>query len=323
MGINFNKIKENWESVKTSSHFRNFLLFLLFLCIAGFFWVISSMNDRVQMNMDVSLSIINKPDSVTFINLPPEKIHVTITDKGTSLFRSSMMRTPILELNFKEFSSNGIFRISNTEFYSLLRNKFGSNAQISTLSVDSLRLVYTTLPPKIVPVDIIADLSAANGYVVIPKLESSAKVVKVYSTSQDILDTINKINTVKLMKSGISQNTTIRTQLHSYKNIRVEPDYTEVGVSVEPLVCKQVQVEIKPMNVPESESMLLFPSMVKLEVFVPMSRFNDKLEDAELQASYFDIKRGRHKLPVKVTHVPSYCVNPSVIPDSVEYTIIR
>lgn len=323
MSINLQKAKEKWESVKKSSHFHNFLLFLLFIVIAALFWIITTMNERVQMNVDVKFSIINKPDSISFINLPPENIHITITDKGTTLFRTAMMRTPVLELNFREFASNGLFRMTNADLYSMLRTKFGSNAQISSTSIDSLRISYTDIPAKIVPIDIMSELHPATGFVVSPTFKTSDKLVKVYSMKQEILDTINKVNTYLISKSNISQNTTVETKLIEPKGVRIEPSSISVEIMVEPLVSKTVSLEIKPINVPNQESVLLFPSMAKVVVFVPMSKYNEELENATLIVNYNNIKVGRRKLPVSIASLPTYCINPSVKPDSVEYTVVR
>jgi hypothetical protein len=63
--------------------------------------------------------------------------------------------------------------------------------------------------------------------------------------------------------------------------------------------------------------------MAKVVVFVPMSKYNDELENATLIVNYNNIKVGRRKLPVSIASLPTYCINPSVKPDSVEYTVVR
>jgi hypothetical protein len=140
---------------------------------------------------------------------------------------------------------------------------------------------------------------------------------------QEILDTINKVNTYLISKSNISQNTTVETKLIEPKGVRIEPSSISVEIMVEPLVSKTVSLEIKPINVPNQESVLLFPSMAKVVVFVPMSKYNDELENATLIVNYNNIKVGRRKLPVSIASLPTYCINPSVKPDSVEYTVVR
>ena len=146
MGKKIGETLNKWEKIKKSSRFHNFLLFILFVVIASLFWLIMVMNDSVEDTVTLRLNIYNKPDSLTYINLPPEKINVTVRDKGTQLMRNGLGRTATLDINFREYADNGYFRLSNTQLYGIVKNKFGNSSQILSVSVDSMRLEYTSLP---------------------------------------------------------------------------------------------------------------------------------------------------------------------------------
>ena len=96
-------------------------------------------------------------------------------------------------------------------------------------------------------------------------------------------------------------------------------------VDVEPLVNKEVKVEVKAINVPEGENISLFPSMVTISAFVPMSRFNEPMTDMEVVVDYTDIQNtpSERRLPVKILHAPRYAVDPKASPKSVEYILVR
>lgn len=322
VGIKLDKAKAKWENVRHSSRFHNFLLFLLFVGIATLFWCVMVMNDSVQKNIDVTLTISGKPDSITFIDLPPRTLHVVVRDRGTKIFRAAILKNMHIDFNFREYSEDGIFRIPTSDIYSALRAKLGPDAQITATSVDSLHLAFTTIPGKKVPVDIVAHLSSANGFVVVPHYIPSKKIVTVYATDTEILDTINSIKTHTISRSALSKNITVKVPLIQPRKTRVEPYSIDVTIQVEPLVRKEVSKEIKVVGVPKGENVLLFPAMATISVFVPMSRFNDDV-NITLEVNYNQLKGSSRKLPVNISNTSDYCVRPSVTPDSVEYTLVR
>ena len=86
--IPINKIRSYRREFMASSAFRKMLTFLVFVVIAALFWFIMALNDSAQDDFEVRVAITNVPDSVTFINLPPQKIHVMVRDQGVNLWRS-------------------------------------------------------------------------------------------------------------------------------------------------------------------------------------------------------------------------------------------
>ena len=94
---------------------------------------------------------------------------------------------------------------------------------------------------------------------------------------------------------------------------------------MEPLVTKEVKVEVKAINVPEGENISLFPLMVSVSAFVPMSRFNEPLTDLEVAVNYNDIDQanGYKRLPVKILDAPRYAIDPKPNPASVEYILVK
>lgn len=316
---------ENWNRVRQSSGFHSFLLFLLFVVIAALFWVVMAMNDAAQINLDVKIRIDGKPDSITFINLPPEKVHLTVRDKGTSLIRSAFARNPEVHFNFNEYSSDGMFRLSASDIYSALRTRFSQGAQLSSLSVDSIKLNYTDLPPKKVPVEVESSLTPALGFVVDRNLTPSRKFVEIYSKSRLQLDTLQRVHTKVIRKDNLSKSTNFKVTFQPIPGVRIEPSSILVGIPVEALVSKQMKIEVHAINVPEGENISLFPAMVTVDAFVPMSRFNETWEEVELQVDYNDIKANPSvkRLAVNIARAPKFIMDAKVTPAAVEYILVK
>lgn len=317
------KMRRRWEKVRGSRAYHNVLIYLVFVIIAALFWLMLALNDNTQDSVDVSLKIYNVPDSVTFINDPPAQIHITLRDKGTSLLQTVVFHKPTIHLNFKEFSQQGIFRLPPSELYSMLRSTFGSSAQISSVSIDSLRLEYTTNPGLRVPLAIRANLSTADGFVIAGNLKCSVNSVLVYSNSAEA-DTITRVYTQMLSKRGLNSSGNYQVAVQKIPGVKIVPSVVNVFVPVEALVKKKSTIPIKVRNEPAGESLLIFPANVDVTYFVPMSKFNDKNPDIDVYADYSDLQqyRGGH-LPIHVGRLGKGLVNATLLTDSVEYTIVR
>ena len=144
----FQFIGKWWRNLRESSRFRSFLTFLVFVAVAAMFWMILTLNDSVQDGCLVNVRITNKPDSVTFISDVPKTIHVEVRDKGSGLMRTMWMKTPTVNLNFRELAEHGQLRCSHSDMMAALKETFGTGATIISTSIDSLRLANTDRPVK-------------------------------------------------------------------------------------------------------------------------------------------------------------------------------
>lgn len=310
--------------MRESSSFHNVMLFLVFVGISAMFWLILALNDSAQDNFAVRIHVSNVPDSVTFISDMPEKFHVGVRDKGTSLWRSAVMKKPTVNINFNEYASGGVLRYSRNDFLSAVKSIFGNSSQITSISIDSLRLYYTDNKGKRVPVEIRSKIYPSLGSTLEGHIKVTPSSVLVYG-SRDVLDTIYKAVTEVVELKDISETTTIDVNLEKIKNARIIPSTVQVRVPIEPLVKKHALVTLTAVNVPEGENLLLFPSKVPVEYYVAMSRLEDD-DDAsiELQVDYQDIRKSSGgKLHVEVMKYPERLLNLSLKSDSVEYAIVR
>lgn len=316
--------KERWQNLKSTSGFKNAMLFLVFVCVSAVFWFILALNDSAQDHFNVNLRIVNQPDSVTFISDVPEKIHVAVSDKGTNLWRNGYLKKPTINIDFKEYSNDGILKYSYNDLITSLKERFGSSALITSVSLDSLQLVYTTNPGKKVPILVNCQVFPASGNTLDGSVKASPGSVYVYG-AKEVLDTINYVRTEGVTLRNISETTEMEVKIQKIKGARAMPSKVTLIVPIEPLVMKQAMVTITPINVPEGEELLLFPSKVPVEYYVAMSRLNDDEDNnIELVVNYNDIPFSKSgKLHLEAHKFPDRLKNLMLRTDSVEYAIVK
>lgn len=319
----FESANEKWKRLKHTSAFHDVVLFLVFVAISTLFWIILALNDNAQGSYNVKIAINNCPDSVTFISDIPEKVHVTVRDKGTSIWRNHY-RHPTMNINFREYADEGELRYSRSDINTSLKSIFGSTAQIMSISIDSLHLDYTTNKGKRVPVVVNAEVTAASGSIIEGYPKASPSNVLVYGDPK-VLDTVHRVSTEMLKLSDLSENTSVDVAIKRIKDARILPSKVEVKIPVEPLVKKQASITISPVNVPHGESLLLFPSKLPVEYYVAMSRLGDNDDpEIDLRVDYRDIPPSHNgKLHVWVASYPERLKNLALLNDSVEFTIVK
>ncbi|MDE6256578.1 MAG: hypothetical protein K2M39_10335 [Muribaculaceae bacterium] len=309
--------------MKASKGFHSTVVFLCFVVVSTVFWFILAMNDSVTKTFDVSLKIVNVPDSVTFINDPPDNIHVTLRDKGTNLLRAGVVNHPTIYINFRDFASKTFFRFSKSDLDAALKATFGSSAQIGSVSIDSLALRYTTGKGHRVPIVVRADVSASAGNVIAGLPEPLERVVSVYSVSDNI-DTLSRVYTEPIVKRNLSETTEIEIPLVPMAGVKMVPSKIKVKITVDPLVKKDAVATVKPVNVPAGMSLLLFPAVVQVSYYVPMSHFNDEDVPVRVTVNYDDIERTPvSRIPLSISATEPYVASPHLSQSDVEYTLVR
>ncbi len=323
MGRRWKAIGNKWRTVRKSSWFHDALFYLIFVAVAAVFWFIIALNDNVSRTFRVALRFENVPDSVTFISDPPEYMSVTVRDKGSNILRSGVLKHPSVSFNFRDFATNGTLRLSQADINTALKNSFGSSMQVAAVSLDSLRLSYTTDRGRRVPVVVRVDVSAASGYIISGPPIAKEKSVLLYSIGSQA-DSVRHVYTQVLTRSDLSSTASYKVSLKAIPNVKMVPDVIDVEIPVEPIVRKEGFADVEVLNLPKGESLLLFPNKVPVEYYIPMSQFSR--DDIELSATvdYYDILRtSGSRLPLSMGASPAYVLNPALKLDSVEYTIVK
>lgn len=317
------RVRTTWKDFQDSTGFKKTLTFLIFVAIAALFWFILALNDSVQDDFEVKVNIYNVPDSVTFITVPPQRIHVMVRDQGTNLWRNGILGKAQVNIDFHDFSSDGHFVMRKTELAAALKNVFGATANLLSTSVDSLSLLYTTLPGKRVPVEVVADLSPVVGKIISGRPVVTPSNVLVYST-RNVLDTISRVSTEFFSRKNLEETAEILVKLHAIPNVRIEPSSVTVKVEVEQLVKKRASVNIQVENVPDGMDLLLFPSVAQVEYYVPMSKYNPNSDDkVDVAVDFHDVKDDERTLPVRLIQHDPGLLNLRVVSENVEYTLVR
>lgn len=316
-------IGQKWTKFKTSKHYHNVMVFMGFVCLSFSFWLIMTLNDNAQNDFDVRLNIENVPNNVTFLENVPVYIHVNVRDKGSSLWQSGILKKPEIKFKFSQFANDGMLKLTKADISAAMRSVFGSTAVIN-ISTDSLNIPYTTAPGKQVRLIIDADVSPSFRSAINAKPYAiGGNMVTIYGY-QTQLDTITYVRTRKIVCHDLSETKVVKAKVKQISGVKIEPDIVEVQIPVEPLVLKRALVNIKPINVPNGKTLMLFPSKIEVTYFAPMSQYEKVSEDIIVVSDYNEIlkKTNVSRISLQLNSYPDKYINTKLTQDSVEYTIV-
>lgn len=297
---------------------KNIVLFMSCLLISYIFWILLNLNNEVQQEFTVPIELVNKPDSITLIDELPSNIHITIKDKGSNLIKHQWGRTSNLKLKFNDhITSEDKFFLTKSEIETKMRSRFGSNAQIVSLSPDSLKSTFTSKPGKKIKIEINGKASANYQYV-IGDIIASIDSADVYSLNK--IPQSLKVETNHFSWEELKDSITFTAKLKSIPGYKIIPDEIDITIPVEPLISKKKKIIISNINTPNGYNLITFPSTSEIDFLVPMSKYSEKDTIVKVIAD-FKQSHNTDKLPLNIINAPSYWQNISIKPDSVEFII--
>lgn len=293
----------------------------MFVCIAFVFWLLLSLDNEVQRDFDVPLSVTDCPDSVTVISGIPPSISVSVKAKGSQLLRFLWAKQlPPFKLKFTEYlRNNSQFYVNRSRLDGKLREYFGGGVQIVTCRPDSLKMVFTSRPGQKLPLKISADVHPKLQYIVSGQITASTDSVTVYSLN-GIPNNLKEIQTEPLIKNDLKDTTRFEVKIKPLAGMRIVPNVVTVTVPVEPLIVKKRTVTVEAVNVPENVSIVLFPGSVEISYLVPMSDYSTEVP-IKVYADYNVTAQKVTRLPLTVSMQPGIAHNVSLAVDSVEYIL--
>jgi len=313
-----NRIQEGLRSAKG----RNILTFLIFLFISTIFWFLLALNDDVQEDYIMPVSIEDFPKNVTILSGYNSALSITVKDKGSALMKFSWGHTPTMKLRYEDFTQpdDTTLLLTSAQLNSAVRGIFGTGATIVAMRPDSLKLSYTSLPGIRVPVTVKSDIHTLPQYAYAGHPVTSVDSVLLYSNSSKRFK-IHTLATKTVSLADLSDTVTVDADIDVPPGMRAVPSSIKVTFPVEPLVTKQQSLPVNVINTPRGTRVITFPPMVEVSYLIPKAMYGK--EDVPMRATvdFNTITSHTKSLTVSLSKLPPQYRNISINPPQVEFVI--
>ena len=317
-------IKEMARNFLFSSVNKEFLTFLFFLALAGIFWLMMTLNETYEQEVEVSVRIVNVPKNVVLTSDDTDTIKVTLRDKGLMLISYLYGEgTCPITLNFKTYAKgNGYSTITAAELQRLTYQQLSASTKIVGSKPDKLELFYNYGLSKRVPVKWTGRVIPEHLYF-ISHVEYFPDSVSIYA-SKEKLDSISAIYTEPLNYANFRDTLSITCNLQKIRGVKAVPEKVKVAFHTDVLTEEQItDIPIKGINMPEGKVLRTFPSKVTVRFVTGVSQFKAMSpEDFVVVADYNEIRKNpSDKCNIHLRAMPNGISRPSLDVTQVDYLI--
>lgn len=307
-----------------SSVNKNFLTFLCFLAIAGIFWLMMTLNETYEQEVEIPVRVVNVPKNVVLTSEEYDTVRVTLRDKGLTLISYLYGEgTRPVSINFKTYAKgNGYTAIPAAELQKLIYQQLSASTKIVSSKPDKYELFYNYGLSKRVPVKWTGRVIPEHLYF-ISHVGYFPDSVNIYA-SQEKLDSIKEVYTESLNYANFRDTLNVTARLQKTRGVKTVPETVKVAFHTDVLTEESISdIPIKGINMPEGKVLRTFPSKVTVRFVTGVSRFKSlKPEDFIVVADYNEIRNNpSDKCDIHLKTMPGGISKPQLSVTQVDYLI--
>jgi hypothetical protein len=319
--------KSAQRKIKVSlPHFqwKEVLVFLSFLLLSFIFWLMQSMQEEYEIQVEIPITYKDMPPDMIFVDDPPAAITARIRDKGSALLNYTLNhKKALIDVNVKDTSGSGrVIRLTTKDIEAILMKQLTSTTSILSFDPQQIEIPFSKLVKKELPVCFDGDIRTEQGFLVSGEIEITPSEVEVFA-GDVVFDTLTSVRTVYTEIKDGDKTITRKLKLRKVGGATYIPDEVSVVIPIEEYTEKTFEIPVVCKNIPAGYTIRMFPATVKVSCNVPLSLFKDLSESAfSVEIPVVDLDRDiSGALPVMLTRKPDWVDRVSLSPDSIEFIL--
>ena len=320
--------KRLYSFFKSESNNKKLSAYTLVFFISFSFWFLSMLSKQHETTLKVNVIYSNFPAD-KLVSVPvADFFEIRVKAPGFSILFYNFFDLPILNLNIVEAntkpnkSGSEVFWMMNTMRKSVVEI-IPASMELLDISPERLIISFIDKAKKKVAIKLNQFISLeseiwfANPIVLIPDS------IMIYGEKQQ-LDTIDFIDTEKLLLIEVSESSSNKVSLIIPENLECKIKKIEVIIEVEPFVEQLIEYKVQVKNLKSRYSIKLFPEVVQVTLRASKDKYS------MLQADFLTLKvdaslisNKKSTLDVEVENLPSFIQLQRVYPSRLEFLLIK
>lgn len=307
-----------------SSLNKGFLIFLFFFALSGSFWLMMTLNETTEREFDIPLEMVGVPRNVVVTGDLPDKVHVTVRDKGFTLatYAYGGKLTPIA-VRFSDYADEdagrGVVPFADVQ-KRVLTQLYGSSKLLS-VKPGSYDFYFTYGASKKVPVVFKGRITTSKNYY-LAHTEFLPATVTVYANKQQLKD-LASVEIEPFNMSNLQDTIHCNVNVKKIRGVKIVPSIVRLAVYPDVLTEETVEVPITAINMPPNKVLRTFPSRVTVRISVGASLFRTiKPEQFSVVLDYDELAANpSDKGRLQLRSVPRAVSKASLDVDMVDYLV--
>ncbi len=318
------------SQIKRVKFGRDTIIFLFFLVLSTIFWLLNQLSKDTSAELLYPVRFQDRGSKRIIVNDLPDHLSLQVKGQGYTLLKYKLKpRLTPLTIDFRSFPLRPVKTGNIHAFYLLssyvrgvINDQLGRRLELTGIRPDTLYFVFDSLIERKIPVLPDVKITLARQYIYREPLKVFPDTVKVSGPS-GIIDTLQNIPTEYVAFKDVRASFTKILLLRKIEKISIPVKKVKIRVGVEQFTEAVFDIPLKPLHVPDSLILHLFPPTVKITCHVGLSRYKNVLPELfTAQVDYQDIKNDRTgKVSVRLAKKPDYIDAIHIDPGKVEYII--
>ncbi len=304
---------------------REAFVFLFFVFLSATFWLIQTLNETNDLDLEYDLELENVPEGTVITSEFPSTLQVTVRDKGTSLIRYvSHFGRRHLTVDFAQYDKGvtyGHVIVPQADIVKELQLELDASTRIVSQHPDTLEYYYNRGVSKRVPVEFIGRVETdALSY--LADFSVNPDTVTVWA-EEHFLDSLEVVRTVPTTLTDLHQNTTRKVPLVSMKGVKIVPSEITVNASVDIYIEKRITVPIVGTNFPAGYALRTFPTRATISFRVGSKDYAKyDTDNFVLTMTYEElISRSDSTFHLELSSIPDGVSRVKIEPEVVQFLI--
>lgn len=320
----FKSVRIEIKAFLRQQQWKEALIFFCFILLAFGFWMLQSLQQEYEITIHIPVRYKNVPPDIAFTETPPEEVSVKVKDKGSVLLNYTFGRSFIpIEADIKsKKGKSGELIISRKEIESDIKKQLIATTSLLSFEPLQIDLPYSKRIKKEIPVIFNGEIQTEAGFKVSGDTVLVPNTVTVYA-SDVILDSLKVVKTVftEIKKGNKTASRTV--QLQKIAGAAFEPANVSVTIPIEEFTEKTLEIPVVCTDLPPHYILRTFPSVVKVNCSVPLSRFKDiSTDDFAIHISFADLEQNvSGTLPIQLFKKPSWVDATTFTPERIEFIL--
>ncbi len=305
---------------------HDILLFFFFLCVSFGFWLLQTLNETFEAEIEMPLRLTDIPDDVviTTDSLPP--LVVTVRDRGSALVKFYRNRkADSIDVDFGKYddgSLGGRVMLRAADVQKMAQAYLdGGTAHIVSVKPDTLEYFFNRSEPVRLPVRCYgAILTSPQNY--LQGVKFTPDSVTVYAP-MPMLDTMTCVYTKTVNISQLARDTSYLLPVRQARGMMCVPKEVDMKVLVGYYAEKTLEVPIRGLNFPGDKRLRTFPAKAKVTFRIESSRYQSVTSDNFVFAATYEELRDNPypKYRLRLKSLPDGISNVRITPAEVDYLI--
>ncbi|MBO5538511.1 MAG: YbbR-like domain-containing protein [Prevotella sp.] len=272
---------------------KDFLVFLSFLALSSAFWLILTLNETYEQEVNVPVQMVGVPQNVVLTTELQDTVKVTLRDKGYSLMAylyGDVIRPVTVSFNVYANRQTGKGNVPMADFQRHLYSQLSTSTKIVSVKPDKLDFFFNFGQSKRVPVELAGTVDPGGSYY-LARTSFWPDSVTVYA-SKEQLDTILAAPTEDLNIINFQDTVKRNVKLKKPIGVKVVPSEVRMVLYPDILTEKTVEVPVIAVNMPEGRVLRTFPSRVKVRYTCGSRMLNNiNAQMFRVEADYLKIQQ--------------------------------